>query len=532
MTITVRELIRNPHLKTKVLAGISGLEREITWAHVCELQDPTPWLSGGELIMTTGLAIPRIAQQQEAYLQCLVQAGVSGLAIAEDMYAPELTNPLLAEADRRSFPVLLTAYEVPWLAITRTVADANTHKEHARVLQTLRVYEIARQVMHNRSPAEIMRKLSVVINCTLHVVDPLNRKLLFSDDELQQNTDDLHIPKEILEHIRPIDTPGLPTVYPIKRKGNTALQITIPASRPVILIAVTRSNVYPDNLILRHIATILGMVIEKDTAMHERQRRIGTELFSGLIDGRLAIESANLLLGEHKLEEEPRCIVACSAGTQSFEHEWLHFQLSVKGIPNLLTRRGKTLFALLSFNDETISTLQAEVPANVRLGISDSLECPSRTPEAFQEAMWALKAAEKNERNIVYYSEEQPVSPFLPRNRNEARELVEQIIGDLLAYDKKNNSQLALTLYIYLSENRSWQAASKKLHIHKQTLVYRISRIEQMTGRRLNITKNVAELWFALQSAMMLGLLPDFFRDFGEAQDFIESVSLESREKP
>ncbi|WP_141770497.1 helix-turn-helix domain-containing protein [Bacillus sp. MUM 116] len=73
-----------------------------------------------------------------------------------------------------------------------------------------------------------------------------------------------------------------------------------------------------------------------------------------------------------------------------------------------------------------------------------------------------------------------------------------------------------MTLFIYLNENRSRQITSNKLYIHKQTLVYRISKIEQLTGRRLNVTKSVAELWFAPQTAVMLGLIPDFSEDWVE----------------
>ncbi|MED2974169.1 PucR family transcriptional regulator ligand-binding domain-containing protein [Fictibacillus sp. B-59209] len=503
MTITVRQLVNNPHLKTKVLAGSNGLEREITWAHVCELQDPTPWLNGGELIMTTGLAIPRIAQKQEEYLQCLIGAGVSGIAIAEGMYAPESTNRLLSEADRNAFPVLLTAYEIPWLAITRTVADANTHEEHARVVQTLRIYEIARQAIQDHSPTQILNMLGEIINCTLHVVHPINKKPLFYHSKLPNNI------KEIFEKISPGDKLHSPAVHRIERSGITIIQVSVPASRPATLLAISNSTIIPHNLILAHIATIVGMIIEKNTAMHERQRRLGAEIMSGLIDGRLTTDAAYLLLAEHELGEEPRCIVACAAGDQPFEHTWLHLQLYARGIPHLLTRRGNLLLVMLSASSNVLSSLQAELPANVRLGISNTLGRPTRTPEAYQEALWALREAETHEKTIVYYSEESPVSPFMPRSRSEAQEQVKQVIRDLLAYDIKHNSEFTMTLYVYLCENRSWQSAAKKLHIHKQTLVYRINRIEQMTGRRLNVTNDVAELWFSLQAARMLGLLPD-----------------------
>jgi purine catabolism regulator len=59
----------------------------------------------------------------------------------------------------------------------------------------------------------------------------------------------------------------------------------------------------------------------------------------------------------------------------------------------------------------------------------------------------------------------------------------------------------------FLAQDRSWQRAAKGLHIHKQTLVYRMRRVEELTGRRLSRTEDVAELWFALKTAEASGVL-------------------------
>ena len=60
---------------------------------------------------------------------------------------------------------------------------------------------------------------------------------------------------------------------------------------------------------------------------------------------------------------------------------------------------------------------------------------------------------------------------------------------------------------MFLQENRSWQRAADRLHVHKQTLVYRIKRIETLTGRSLSDTADVAELWLALQAAAASALM-------------------------
>jgi PucR family transcriptional regulator, purine catabolism regulatory protein len=47
-------------------------------------------------------------------------------------------------------------------------------------------------------------------------------------------------------------------------------------------------------------------------------------------------------------------------------------------------------------------------------------------------------------------------------------------------------------------------AAAGELHIHKQTLGYRIRKIEHLTGRGLARTEHLAELWFALRAHDLL----------------------------
>ena len=51
--LPLRDLLRE--LELEVVAGEAGLDRAVRWVHSSELADPTPWLSGGELLLMTGL---------------------------------------------------------------------------------------------------------------------------------------------------------------------------------------------------------------------------------------------------------------------------------------------------------------------------------------------------------------------------------------------------------------------------------------------------------------------------------------------
>ena len=97
----MEDLLRSPALQLRLIAGAAGTGRRVSWAHVSELEDPTPWLSGAEMIMTTGMAIPRSGDAQRAYLERLDDSGVACLALSEGLFVPPITPALLVTADRR-----------------------------------------------------------------------------------------------------------------------------------------------------------------------------------------------------------------------------------------------------------------------------------------------------------------------------------------------------------------------------------------------------------------------------------------------
>jgi PucR family transcriptional regulator, purine catabolism regulatory protein len=92
----------------------------------------------------------------------------------------------------------------------------------------------------------------------------------------------------------------------------------------------------------------------------------------------------------------------------------------------------------------------------------------------------------------------------LPRSVTEAQVLVSRILGPLLAHDAMHGTDYVDTLRAMLRHNRSWQLAAAERHIHKQTLAYRIRKIEQLTGRGLAKTEHLAEWWFALRAHDLL----------------------------
>ena len=80
LMLTVRDIAILPGLGLELAAGATGADNPIRWVHVSELPDPTPWLEGGELLITTGLGVGELSRPQREYVRRLAGHGLAGLA--------------------------------------------------------------------------------------------------------------------------------------------------------------------------------------------------------------------------------------------------------------------------------------------------------------------------------------------------------------------------------------------------------------------------------------------------------------------
>lgn len=501
MAITVGELAGIPDFRTRVLAGGAGLGREIAWAHICELPDPREWLGEGELLMTVGYPIPAEPGEQGMFVERLARAGIGGILICDQAFAPAISEEMLAAAETHSLPVLLTAYEVPFTTISRTVGEANRSAEHARLLQVLSVYETVRLAMESSSSADLFERLGGMLECDFFVLDSHSGNSLLADQREVPAELSAALAEEMARRSEP-----MPAILRLTSSPGSAAAFLVPASRPAALVAAARGEEMPDLSVLHHVTSVATLEVEKLVAEYERRRRLGSELLAGMVDGRVSADSAAHLLSERKISEETAILACCTGEGRTGEHSDLHVRLELRGVPHLLLRRAPLLTALIPDTPDSVSAFREEIDSSFPIGLSDPIGNVSRAPDAHREAQWALRDAQSSGEPTARYGQNSALSPFLPRNLSEAESAVQQLLGDLIEYDETHDSRLVESLRTFLEHNRSWRKAAESLCIHKQTLVYRMRRTTEITGRRLDHTQDVAELWLALQAAEASGL--------------------------
>ncbi|WP_433439206.1 PucR family transcriptional regulator [Nonomuraea sp. CA-141351] len=116
------------------VAGIPGhargLDAVVRWVAVSELADPTPYLEGGELLLTTGM---RMEGDQSQYVARLVARGVAGLGFGVGVSHEEVPPALIAAADEAGLPLLEVPRETPFMAIGKAVSELLATEQYEEI---------------------------------------------------------------------------------------------------------------------------------------------------------------------------------------------------------------------------------------------------------------------------------------------------------------------------------------------------------------------------------------------------------------
>lgn len=492
MALDVSDILTLPELRTRLVSGAQGEKRRVRWAHVCELADPTEWLGDGDLLMTTGMGIPPAPQDQRAYVQRLASAGLAGLMIGEHMQAPDDLDALLQHAQALGFPVMLTHYGVPFAAVTRAIVDAGQQEELARRNAITRVYESARMSIQGLGLAALLKRLEKDVQAQLTLLDA--RTLAPWRADLAGLAPQ---PREALA-TRLRDLPGnRPVVQRLALDSGEVLVMPLPSQADCLLVA--EGDGLLDYGLLHHVVAVLGIELERLRVDNERNLRLGSELLDDLLQQRLPAHQAQQRLAAFGLAAENACVLLGRAGTVA--PATCDEALQRLGVRVLLRVQGDDLIVLGA--GEAAAHLQAQLQS--ALGVSNPLGHTGRCLEALREARLALAHAGPQQLTVSY-AQAGAAAPWLAQSLDEAERTFRAVLGSLADYDHQQHTQLLPTLQAFLQHNRSWLVAAAQLHVHKQTLVYRVRRIEEITGRSLDSTEDVATLWFALRAAHMAGL--------------------------
>jgi hypothetical protein len=144
-------------------------------------------------------------------------------------------------------------------------------------------------------------------------------------------------------------------------------------------------------------------------------------------------------------------------------------------------------------------------PARSRVGISAPFRGLAGAPNARRQARLACSAAAPSSREVVCF-DDQPLPVLLAAAPDQTAALAGSVLGPVLALPNDDREVLLETARTWLAAEGSTSAAAERLHLHRNSVRYRLRRLEELTGRDLARPIDAAQVYLALECARILGL--------------------------
>ncbi|WP_068269779.1 PucR family transcriptional regulator [Aldersonia kunmingensis] len=481
--ISVDQLVAVPSLGLRYLSGQSGGSRLVTWAHACDLADPWNWMDTGDLVMTTGGGMPREEDAQRHWMTQLIDSNVSALVVASSPTAPAVTRGLIDVAESKGFPVLMASYELHFVELARTVIESAVESERQRVAAIKRLYDVYWQSLHARGTfGERLSALETATGWALEVRDQLAGEVIATGRRAYALAGDA------------------PT--------DQSAQVAIPGAGEVVLVATVDRNPVNDRPLVQHIGGLIALELEHAAAQQDRLRASGQDLLAGLLDESITLAAVWPELRHRGMVEA--VVMACWSTPDGapLNHHAIHRDVCLQNFAPLLMVRGATLVGLAPLDTETLQRVAVKLAPNCAVGTSTRLTVNSHVAEALRQSQLAVARAHERGAKSATYGDDDGRN-FLPSSVEDLRHLVRSTLGPLIDHDRANDGDLLESVRVFLRNDGVWQTSADALNIHRQTLVYRLKKVEQLTELKPTTTEGAARLWLAFTAAERANLSLD-----------------------
>jgi hypothetical protein len=117
---SLRTILELPAFRgAEIICGKTHINEPVTWVHSAEILDVWRFLTGGELLLSTGLELVRASSSLRiGYIKRLAQAGVRSLALELVKWITEIPEEIVRTSQELSFPLVVFRSEVSFRELT------------------------------------------------------------------------------------------------------------------------------------------------------------------------------------------------------------------------------------------------------------------------------------------------------------------------------------------------------------------------------------------------------------------------------
>lgn len=497
--VSVKEILRLPIMKdAKVVSGLEGLDRIVRSIDSMEIPEIKPWLREEEILLTTTYSIRNEPKLLTKLVEDLAQAGAAALVLKPGRFIQQIPEEMIDLSNRYKLPVIAIPVDTPFIDITRSVMEVVLNWQMVLLSRAEEIgTKLTNMVLENKGIQALAENVSELLDVAISILDSNGTVIV----QAPKNT----IPKSTrcLKWDIMVNNQVAGKFIVDKESLDAMEQVCVDQARVVFSLELMRMKTAEQTEVrLRgnFIDELLSELPPSELEVQKKGRQLDIDpdklweigIIEGInhdLDGPILSELKALVMSEGQ---------------------------SKKLKPHLERRGTQILLLLPSKDGEDTSWLdilklwidQSLGDAKTRIHIGMGNKCFLwNVYKSYLEARKALEITLKTyaQSCLVPYEKIEVYEILADSVKNkELSDLFQRKLGKILRYDLETGSELLKTLYIYLELGRNMQETAKQLYIHRNSVKYRLERIEEiaeldLSSARQSFIYHLLITWYLLK---------------------------------
>ena len=527
-------------LSTHVLSGEGMLDRPVSWTTIIHPEDDivSKSVQRSELILVATVSNPPKAHSDTELVQWAARANASAV-----VFSGQVSTTALAESKARDLPVLALRGDVRIREVEKSIISLLVNRKGQIERRGTQIYRQLTQISSRNegmkgllaAMARLTKKTIIVHDKRLHA---LAHKLqpefagIWDDIEFFLKKQD-NLPVELHDRHRvvEVDPPVLMQALPVSGVARlVAPIITKSLGRGYLSIIGRESDLDEiDQLVCEHGAAACALEMAKQKAVNETEKRLRGTFLDRLLLGDVSQQEA-IRQGErfnHDMTQTHVAFVLSWRGDSQPSLRRLETIVNAiiarQGAPALVwmrEREGEVVVFhatdfenpidhSLALSDAFSQEIDQQYPLNhIAIGLGQVAREVNVWRSSYRDAVQAKELAERLQTDIPLFIGDLGVYQLILSlsDRDKLADFCEITLGTLSEYDLRQNADLIKTLEAFFNCHGNLSQTAESLIVHRNTLLYRMNRINEIAGIDLNRPETRLALHLALTIRRLLSL--------------------------
>ncbi|MEV6985941.1 PucR family transcriptional regulator [Sphaerisporangium sp. NPDC051017] len=487
MAPSLRRVAAMPALRLRVRAARDALDRPVRWVAVSELEDPTPFLEGDELLLTTGMRLG--PGDAESYISRLVARGVAGLGFGVGLGHEDVPPAFVEAAADAGLPLFEVPRETPFIAIGKAVSELLAAERYEELSDAFAAQgRLTRAALRAGGTGAVVERLAKEIHGWAVLLDDAGEVLCAAGEGAAEGA------RVARCEVRRLLAPGAPSSLAVSGPSEHVIVQPLgdrPRVRGFFAVGAERPFSPVGHTVVNTAGSLLTLALEQGRVRLAATRRVRAAALRLLLTGDR--RSAEEVLEAAGLPDPARrgagfpdgrvVVLACEPRDAEALQD---------ALPGFAAPWEDGLVVALAAQDDAEAVV-ALASSHGRVGASGPVEAPD-VAAGLDQARRALAYGATVMRfpDLAGQGLLSLVDPGLLAG------YASSLLAPLREYGSR--ADLVESLRAYLACNGHWDAAAQRLGVHRHTLRYRIRRAAELLGRDLDDPAARAELWIALSA--------------------------------